>query len=63
MKAVRVLEYGGQLVFDEVPTPTIAHDEILVKITNTAVNAQAGRELEDWLQAEHEVTHEPRRAG
>jgi hypothetical protein len=24
MKAVRVLEYGGQLVFDEVPTPTIA---------------------------------------
>jgi hypothetical protein len=23
MKAVRLLEYGGQLVFDEVPTPTI----------------------------------------
>src|SRR5712671_2917338 len=38
MKAVRLLEYGGQLVFDEVPTPTIAHDEILVKITSTAVN-------------------------
>jgi NADPH:quinone reductase-like Zn-dependent oxidoreductase len=32
MKAVRWLEYGGQLVFDEVPTPTIARDEILVKI-------------------------------
>src|SRR5258708_17636357 len=38
MKAVRVLEYGGQLVFDEVPTPTIARDEILVKITSTTVN-------------------------
>ena len=38
MKAVRVLEYGGQLVFDEVPTPTIARDEILVTITSTAVN-------------------------
>jgi len=38
MKAVRVLEYGGQLVFDEIPTPTIARDEILVKITSTAVN-------------------------
>ena len=29
MKAVRLLEYGGQLVFDDVPTPTIARDEIL----------------------------------
>src|SRR5690349_3639876 len=38
MKAVRVLEYGGQLVFDEIPTPTVARDEILVKITSTAVN-------------------------
>jgi NADPH:quinone reductase-like Zn-dependent oxidoreductase len=38
MQAVRVLEYGGQLVFDEVPTPTIARDEILVKIASTAVN-------------------------
>src|SRR5205085_10371104 len=38
MKAVRVLEYGGQLVFDEVPTPTIAADEVLVKVTSTAVN-------------------------
>jgi NADPH:quinone reductase-like Zn-dependent oxidoreductase len=38
MKAVRLLEYGGQLVFDEVPTPTIARDEILVKIKSTAVN-------------------------
>jgi NADPH:quinone reductase-like Zn-dependent oxidoreductase len=38
MKAVRVLEYGGELVFDDVPTPTIARDEILVKIKNTAVN-------------------------
>jgi NADPH:quinone reductase-like Zn-dependent oxidoreductase len=32
MKAVRLLEYGGRLVFNDVPTPTIARDEILVKI-------------------------------
>jgi NADPH:quinone reductase-like Zn-dependent oxidoreductase len=38
MKAVRLLEYGGQLVFDDLPTPTIAPDEILVKIRSTAVN-------------------------
>jgi NADPH:quinone reductase-like Zn-dependent oxidoreductase len=38
MKAVRLLEYGGQLVFDDVPTPTIARDEVLVKIKSTAVN-------------------------
>src|SRR5246500_5535457 len=38
MKAVRLLEYGGQLVFDDVPTPTIAREEILVKIKSTAVN-------------------------
>src|ERR1700688_4788642 len=38
MKAIRLLEYGGQLVFHDVPTPTIARDEILVKIKSTAVN-------------------------
>src|SRR3981081_4487192 len=38
MKAVRVLEYGGQLVFNDVATPTIARDEILVKIKSTTVN-------------------------
>src|SRR5258707_12610971 len=38
MEGVRVLEYGGQLVCGEVPTPTIARDEILVKIRSTAVN-------------------------
>src|SRR6267154_1819099 len=38
MKAVRVLEYGGQLVVNDVPVPTIAHDEILVKVKSTAVN-------------------------
>ena len=38
MKAVRFLEYGGQLLFNDVPTPTIARDEILVKINSTAVN-------------------------
>jgi NADPH:quinone reductase-like Zn-dependent oxidoreductase len=38
VKAVRLLEYGGQLTFNDVPTPTIALDEILVKIMSTAVN-------------------------
>src|SRR5258706_467835 len=38
MKAVRLLEYGGQLVLNDVPTPAIARDEILVKIKSTAVN-------------------------
>src|ERR1700745_3750405 len=38
MKAVRLLEYGGQLVFNDVPTPAIARDEILVKMKRTAVN-------------------------
>ena len=38
MKAVRLLEYGGQLVFNDVAPPTIARDEILVKIKSTAVN-------------------------
>ena len=38
MKAVRLLEYSGQLAFDEMPTPTIASDEILVRIKSTAVN-------------------------
>src|SRR3954464_9527364 len=38
MKAVRLLEYGGQLVFDDVPAPAIARDEVLVKIKSTAVN-------------------------
>src|SRR6476620_10494320 len=38
MKAVRVLEYGGPLVFNDVPTPAISPDEILVKIKSTTVN-------------------------
>jgi len=38
MKAIRLLEYGGQLVFNDVPVPTIARDEILVKVKSTAVN-------------------------
>ena len=38
MKAVRLKEYGGQLVVNDVPVPTIARDEILVKIKSTAVN-------------------------
>jgi NADPH:quinone reductase-like Zn-dependent oxidoreductase len=38
MKAVSVLEYGGPLVFNDVPTPTISRDEILVRVKSTAVN-------------------------
>jgi len=38
MKAVRLLEYGGQLVFQDVPAPAIGPDEVLVKIKSTAVN-------------------------
>ena len=38
MKAVRVLEYGGPLGFEDVKAPTIAGDEILVKVKSTAVN-------------------------
>src|SRR5258708_31972934 len=38
MKAVRLLEYGGQLAFNDVPRPAIARDEILVKIKSPAVN-------------------------
>src|SRR5258708_1084123 len=38
MKAVRLLEYGGTLLFNDVPTPAIARDEILVKIKSSAVN-------------------------
>ncbi len=38
MKAVRLQEYGGQLEFHDVPAPTIARDEVLVKTRSTAVN-------------------------
>jgi NADPH:quinone reductase-like Zn-dependent oxidoreductase len=38
MKAVRVLEYGRPPVLTEIPTPTIAEDEVLVKVRSTAVN-------------------------
>ena len=38
MKAVRLHEYAGQLLLNDVPTPTIARDEVLVKVQSTAVN-------------------------
>src|SRR5260370_9626342 len=38
MKAVRLLEYGGQLVFNDVRTVAIARDAILVRIKSSAVN-------------------------
>src|SRR2546428_13461836 len=38
MKAVSLWESGWKWVFNDVPTPTIARDEFLVKIKSTAVN-------------------------
>ena len=38
MKAVRLMEYGGQLVFDDIPIPAIERDEILVRVRCTTVN-------------------------
>jgi hypothetical protein len=38
MKAIRLLKYGGQLVFQDVPAPTIGPDQVLVKIKSTAIN-------------------------
>jgi len=38
MKAIRVFEYGKPPVLTEMPTPTIADDEVLVKVRSTAVN-------------------------
>ena len=38
MKAVRLLEYGGKLALNDVAEPTIARDEVLVKIRSTTVN-------------------------
>jgi NADPH:quinone reductase-like Zn-dependent oxidoreductase len=38
MKAVRLLEFGGELAFDDVSMPAIERDEILVKVKSTAVN-------------------------
>jgi NADPH:quinone reductase-like Zn-dependent oxidoreductase len=38
MKAVKLLEYGGQLVLTDVPMPTIGPDEVLVRVRSSAVN-------------------------
>jgi NADPH:quinone reductase-like Zn-dependent oxidoreductase len=38
MKAIRLHEYGGPLVLEDVPTPDISDDEVLVRIKSTAVN-------------------------
>src|SRR5258707_7174430 len=38
MKAIRVLEYGRPPVLTEIPTPSIADDEVLVEVRSTAVN-------------------------
>src|SRR5260370_38613126 len=38
MNAIRLLEYGGELVFNDVPTPTIACNEILVTLRITPFN-------------------------
>jgi NADPH:quinone reductase-like Zn-dependent oxidoreductase len=38
MKAIRVFEYGKPPALTEIPKPTIADDEVLVKVRSTAVN-------------------------
>ena len=38
MKAIRLLEFAGQLVFDDLAVPAMARDEVLAKIKSTAVN-------------------------
>jgi NADPH:quinone reductase-like Zn-dependent oxidoreductase len=38
MKAVRMHAYGGALALEDIPLPSIADDEVLVKISCTAVN-------------------------
>ena len=38
MKALRLWEYCGQLVLNDIPMPTIAGDEISVQIRSAAVN-------------------------
>jgi NADPH:quinone reductase-like Zn-dependent oxidoreductase len=38
MKAIRVLAYGEPPVLAEMPKPTVADDEVLVKVKSTAVN-------------------------
>jgi NADPH:quinone reductase-like Zn-dependent oxidoreductase len=39
MKAMRLLEYGGPLVLNDVPTPTIARDEISRTTVNSALTS------------------------
>lgn len=38
MKAVRLLEYGGELVLDDVPTPTIVRDELQMAPVRSSVH-------------------------
>jgi NADPH:quinone reductase-like Zn-dependent oxidoreductase len=38
MKAVRLHTYGGPLTFEELPSPVIPDNEVLVKIRSTAIN-------------------------
>jgi NADPH:quinone reductase-like Zn-dependent oxidoreductase len=38
VKAIRVFDYGRPPVLTEIPTPSIADDEVLVKVRSIAVN-------------------------
>ena len=38
MKAISMFEYGKPPVLTDLPVPTITGDEVLVKVTSTAVN-------------------------
>ena len=64
MKAVKLLEYGGQLVFDDVPTPSIAGDEVLVRIKSTAVThldiVEASGTWKLAMPVQHQLKHASR---
>ena len=50
MKAVRLLEYGGQLVFNDVPTPTVAPSAAergRSRMNRTTLNHKQ-KEIESW---------------
>jgi NADPH:quinone reductase-like Zn-dependent oxidoreductase len=54
MKAVRIHAYGGPeaLVYEDVPRPEIADDEVLIKVYTTSVNSVDRFTCAGYLQGE-----------
>ena len=61
MKAVRLLEYGGQSVLRDVPTPTIARTESICSTGhNQAIHHQGAKETyDDHLRNHRQHTSGP----